>query len=103
MCLLHFSIFFNVAYTFIVPIYDASEKSFRFGPEDFAGMPNLPLYRKAGQLADLPLDSVVSVFFALASYSKEPPASAPASFTETLSMNHHYVIYYGVLPHQAEE
>jgi hypothetical protein len=65
-------------------------------------MPSLPLYKRSGKVADLPVDSLVSVFFAMSSYAKRTPGSsltpANASFNDVLSLNIHYVIYYGVIP-----
>jgi len=65
-------------------------------------MPCLPLYMSSGKIADLPVDSLVSVFFAMSSYPKRSAgssgASGPASFTDTLSLNIHSVVYYGVIP-----
>jgi hypothetical protein len=88
---------------FLVPIYDASKKTFRFDRNDFVGLPSLPLYRRSGKLADLPVDSLVSVFFAMSSYAKRIPvtSSAPANsatVNDVLSLNIHYVIFYGVIP-----
>jgi len=89
-----------------VPIYDASEKPFLFGREDFIGLPSLPLYKRHGNVADLPVDSVVSVFFAMSSYSKRIAGSSNTSsntpsgalFNDVLSLNIHFVVYYGVIP-----
>lgn len=70
-------------------------------------MPNLPLYKRRGNVTDLPVDSVVSVFFAMSSYSKRiagasnvssNTSSGSASFNDVLSLNIHFVIYYGVIP-----
>lgn len=66
-------------------------------------MPSLPLYKKSGKIADLPVDSIVSVFFAMSSYAKRTPGSSltpanGASFNDILSLNLHYVIFYGVIP-----
>jgi hypothetical protein len=66
-------------------------------------MPSLPLYKRSGRIADLPVDSLVSVFFAMSSYAKRAPGSSStsssgASFNDVLSLNIHYVIYYGVIP-----
>jgi len=66
-------------------------------------MPSLPLYKKHGRITDLPVDSVVSVFFAMSSYPKRTPGSSAtpsgsASFKDVLSLNIHYVIYYGEIP-----
>ena len=89
-----------------VPIYDASQKPFLFRREDFIGMPSLPLYKKYGKIADLPVDSIVSVFFAMSSYPKRTVSSSPASlrpsasFNDILSLNIHFVIYYGVIPRE---
>ena len=88
---------------FSVPIYDASRRGFRFTRDDFVGMPSLPLYKRSGKIADLPVDSLVSVFFAMSSYAKRTPGSSStpasgASFNDVLSLNIHYVIYYGVIP-----
>jgi hypothetical protein len=57
-----------------------------------------------GSIADLPLDSIVSVFFAMSSYPKRGAGSSAgpldaASFNDVLSLNLHYMIYYGVIPH----
>jgi hypothetical protein len=65
--------------------------------------PSLPLYKRAGKVSDLPVDSLVSVFFAMSSYTKRIPgsSSAPASgasFNNILSLNLHYVVYYGIIP-----
>jgi hypothetical protein len=87
-----------------VPIYDASKKAFLFGREDFVGMPSLPLYKRSGKISDLPVDSVVSVFFAMSSYTKKTPGSSSttslsgASVNDVLSLNIHFVIFYGVIP-----
>jgi hypothetical protein len=86
-----------------VPIYDASRKPFTFDRDGFVGMPSLPLYKRSGRVADLPVDSLVSVFFAMSSYAKRTPgssstSSSSASFNDVLSLNIHYVIYYGVIP-----
>lgn len=66
-------------------------------------MPSLPLYKRSGKIADLPVDSLVSVFFAMSSYAKRIPGSSTqtssASFNDILSLNIHFVIYYGVIPH----
>jgi hypothetical protein len=95
----------NVIFFFPVPIYDASKKPFCFNRDDFVGMPSLPLYKRSGKIADLPVDSVVSVFFAMSSYAKRTPGSSipatpasGASYNDVLSLNIHYVIYYGVIP-----
>jgi len=65
-------------------------------------MPALPLYKRSGKIADLPVDSVVSVFFAMSSYAKRTPGSSTstssASFNDILSLNIHFIIYYGVIP-----
>lgn len=66
-------------------------------------MPTLPLYKRSGKLADLPVDSLVSVFFAMSSYARRVPGSTStptsgASFNDVLSLNIHYVIYYGIIP-----
>lgn len=69
-------------------------------------MQSLPLYKRSGKIADLPVDSLVSVFFAMSSYAKRSPvagsssapANASASFNDILSLNIHYVIYYGIIP-----
>jgi hypothetical protein len=66
-------------------------------------MPSLPLYKRAGKISDLPVDSLVSVFFAMSSYAKRIPgsSSAPAigaSSGDILSLNLHYVVYYGIIP-----
>jgi len=58
-----------------------------------------------GKIADLPVDSVVSVFFAMSSYPKRSAGSSvqsstSASFNDVLSMNIHCVIYYGVIPRE---
>jgi len=66
-------------------------------------MPSLPLYMKHGKITDLPVDSVVSVFFAMSSYPKRTLGSSAtpsgsASYNDVLSLNIHYVIYYGDIP-----
>jgi hypothetical protein len=92
-----------VTFFFSVPIYDASKKPFNFAREDFVGLPSLPLYKKSGRIADLPVDALVSVFFAMSSYPKRMPGSSAAptggaSFNDVLSLNIHFVIFYGVIP-----
>lgn len=89
-----------------VPIYDASQKPFLFRQEDFVGIPSLPLYKREGKIADLPVDAIVSVFFAMSSYPKRAagcpptPSRSSASFNDILSLNIHFVIYYGVIRHE---
>jgi hypothetical protein len=88
---------------FPVPIYDASKTAFRFDRDAFVGMPSLPLYKRSGKIADLPVDSLVSVFFAMSSYAKRilGSSSTPAngaSSNDVLSLNVHYIIYYGIIP-----
>ena len=89
---------------FPVPIYDASKTAFRFDRDSFVGMPSLPLYKRSGRIANLPVDSLVSVFFAMSSYTKRIPGTSSTSATngassnDVLSLNIHYVIYYGVIP-----
>ena len=66
-------------------------------------MPSLPQYKRSGKIADLPVDSVVSVFFSMSSYAKKIPGSSTtssggASFNDVLSLNIQYVIYYGTIP-----
>ena len=66
-------------------------------------MPSLSLYKRSGKIADLPVDSLVSVFFAMSSYAKRVPGSSSASASGTssndvLSLNIHYVVYYGIIP-----
>ena len=84
-----------------VPIYDASQKPFLFRREDFVGMPSLPVYKVNGNISDLPVDSLVSVFFAMSSYSGKKASqvvpSAPL-INDILSLNIHFVIYYGTIP-----
>ena len=77
---------------------------FRFTLDDFVGMPSLPLYKRLGKIADLPIDSLVSFFFAMSSYAKRIPGSSstPASGTssnDVLSLIIHHIIYYGIIPH----
>ena len=65
-------------------------------------MPSLPLYAKEGSIV-LPVDSLVSVFFAMSSYPKRiggssAPVGSSASVNDVLSLNIHSVIYYGVIP-----
>lgn len=86
-----------------VPIYDASRKTFHFNKDGFVGLPSLPLYKRSGKISDLPVDSLVSVFFAMSSYGKRMPGSSStpangASYNDILSLNIHFVIYYGVIP-----
>ena len=95
-----------------VPIYDASKNGFLFGQKDFVSMPSLPLYRNkiSGKISDLPVDSIVSVFFAMSSYttSKKVPGSSSAmsssgaSSNDVLSLNIHFVVFYGVIPRHAD-
>ena len=78
------------------------QPGFFFCQEDFIGMPSLPLYRKNGKISDLPVDSIVSVFFAM-SYPKRIAGasigpSGSASFNNVLSFNIHFVIYYSSIP-----
>jgi hypothetical protein len=66
-------------------------------------MPSLPQYKRSGKIADLPVDSIVSVFFSMSSYAKKMPGSSimssgGASFNDVLSMNIQYVVYYGIIP-----
>ena len=66
-------------------------------------MPSLPLYCKDGKISDLPVDSIISVFFAMSSYPKRIAGasmgpSGSASFDDVLSLNIHFVIYYGSIP-----
>ena len=67
-------------------------------------MPSLPLYKKSGKIADLPVDSIVSVFFSMSSYAKKVPGSSSttssggASFNDVLSLNIQFVLFYGVIP-----
>lgn len=66
-------------------------------------MPSLPLYKRSGKIADLPVDSVVSVFFSMSSYGKKMPGSSATSsvgtsFNDVLSLNIQFVIYYGIIP-----
>lgn len=92
----------NNNFFFVVPIYDASKKSFLFEREDFIGLPSLPLYKRFGKVADLPVDSLVSVFFSMSSYAKKTQGSSVtssgASFNDVLSMNIQFVVYYGIIP-----
>jgi hypothetical protein len=89
-----------------VPIYDASNTPFLFQREDFIGMPNLPLYRNRGKISDLPVDSLVSVFFSMSSYAKKTgsttssskAASSSPTFKDVLSLNIQSVVYYGTVP-----
>lgn len=72
-------------------------------------MPNLPLYRSKGKVSDLPVDSLVSVFFSMSSYAKKTGSSSTAAgtskatsgsptFRDVLSLNIQSVIYYGTVP-----
>jgi hypothetical protein len=89
-----------------VPIYDASNAPFLFQREDFVNMPDLPLYRKRGKVSDLPVDSLVSVFFSMSSYAKKSgsgyasssKASGSPTFKDVLSLNIQFVVYYGTIP-----
>ena len=90
-----------------VPIYDASNTPFLFQQEDFVNMPNLPLYRSKGKISDLPVDSLVSVFFSMSSYAKRTGSSSTGAtgtskgsptFKDVLSLNIQSVIYYGTVP-----
>ena len=92
-----------------VPIYDASNTPFLFQQEDFVNMPNLPLYRSRGKISDLPVDSLVSVFFSMSSYTKKTGSSSSAAgtskaasgsptFKDVLSLNIQSVVYYGTVP-----
>lgn len=94
-----------------VPIYhDASNTLFLFQREDFVNMPNLPLYRSKGKISDLPVDSLVSVFFSMSSYSKKTGSSSTSAasaskatsgsptFKDVLSLNIQSVVYYGTIP-----
>lgn len=73
-------------------------------------MPSLPLYRNkiSGKISDLPVDSIVSVFFAMSSYTKKVPGSSSAtsssgaSSNDVLSLNIHFVVFYGVIPRHAD-
>jgi hypothetical protein len=85
-----------------VPIYDASNTPFLFQREDFVNMPNLPLYRSRGRPSDLPVDSLVSVFFSMSSYAKKTGSGAAGTskatsgsptFKDVLSLNIQSVIY----------
>jgi hypothetical protein len=93
----------------VVPIYDASNTPFLFQREDFVNMPNFPLYRRREKISDLPVDSLVSVFFTMSSYakktgssstgtSKATSASGSPTFKDVLSLNIQSVIYYGTVP-----
>lgn len=95
-----------------VPIYDASDSPFLFQREDFINMPNLPLYRNNGRASDLPVDSLVSVFFSMSSYAKKTGSSAGAAgaskatsgsptFKDVVSLNIQSVVYYGTVPSEA--
>ena len=70
-----------------------------FCQEDFVSMPFLPLYMKNGKIADLPIDSIFSIFIAMSSYPKKVTDSSTAqlgpsaSFKDVLSLNIHFVIY----------
>ena len=93
-----------------VPIYDASNMPFLFQQEDFVNMPNLPLYHNRGKISDLPVDSLVSVFFSM-SYAKKTGSSSTTSsaagtskttsnsptFKDVLSLNIQSIIYYGTV------
>lgn len=66
-------------------------------------MPSLPRYKRSGKVADLPVDSLVLVFFAMSSYAKRIPGSSAAptsgaSYNDILSLNIHYIIYNGIIP-----
>jgi len=79
-----------------------SKTPFLFASNNFSRLTSLPLYCNEGNIADLPIDSIVSVFFAMASYpsrdGRDGRSTAVASFNDILSLNIHFVIYYGVLP-----
>jgi len=87
-----------------VPIYDASRKGFCFRREDFVTLPSLPIYSRSGKISDLPVDSLVSVFLAMSSYPKrtagssKAPSSGAATSNDVLSLNIHFVVYYGTIP-----
>ena len=67
-------------------------------------MPNLPLYRNKGKISDLPVDSLVSVFFSMSSYAKKTgngsasSSKASPTFKDVLSLNIQSVVYYGTIP-----
>ena len=71
-------------------------------------MPNFPLYRSKGKISDLPVDSLVSVFFSVSSYAKKTGSSSTAgtskaasgspTFRDVISLNIQSVIYYGTIP-----
>ena len=95
-----------------VPIYDASSTPFLFQREDFVNMPNLPLYHNRGKISDLPVDSLVSVFFSMSSYAKKTDSSSTSSskaasgsptFKDVLSLNIQSVVYYGTVPSETED
>jgi hypothetical protein len=96
-----------------VLIYDASNTPFLFQREDFVNMPNFPLYRSKGKISDLPVDSLVSVFFSVSSYAKKTGSGSTAStskaasgsptFRDVMSLNIQSVIYYGTVPSETED
>ena len=70
-------------------------------------MPNLPLYRSKGKISDLPVNSLVSVFFSMSLYAKRTGSSSTGAtgtskgsptFKDVLSLNIQSVIYYGTVP-----
>lgn len=83
---------------FPVPIYDASKTPFLFEREDFIGLPSLPLYKRSGRVADLPVDSIVSVFFSMSSYTPKKNSGSSSSGASSMSMNIQFVVYYGTIP-----
>jgi hypothetical protein len=93
-----------------------------FEKDDFSSLQSLPRYKKEGdrKLADLPLSTLVTVFFTMNAYSKtrppptpstnyqstgpRTPASSsgqgddhvPSASSQTLSLNVQFVIYHGL-------
>ena len=65
----------------IVPIYDASSRTFAFSDEDFVGLPSLPRFKKHGdpKHADLPPNALVTVFFTMNTYTSSRAPPTPGS------------------------
>jgi len=97
----------------LVPIFDASTHPFTFGKGNFTELASLPRYKKYGdpKPADLPKDSIVSVFFSINTYestrfpplgddqgqSSDKPNTEPSTST-VLSLNLQFVVYHGEIP-----
>jgi len=101
-----------------VPIFDASGSPFLFAKDDFTDLISLPRYKKYGDRkpADLPRDSIVSVFYTMNTYesTRFPPlpplgdatasADAQKGGTSTvLSLNMQFVVYHGEIPYDGED